>query len=258
MKRILSGILLSLILCVSLSFSQDQEPFDVARMSIGVMGGGGTASGVTYGCPTCAVDLRLEDNAANTTVINDGTGADWVSSTNTSGLTSATHTEGAASFLLTASTNRIYSPANWTSEKFEVTFYMKLESANAPANARGIWEIGSGVLVDTPNSNEISLNRSSGNALRLSMKGAGGTGYTWTSTNWVVDTNWHKYTITVNASTAAWTSVVIIQDTTTLEWDITTLPTAAAVFGALMNFGCSTADREIDAYFDVITVKDNT
>jgi hypothetical protein len=40
----ITTLMMFAIFGASLSFSQDQEPFDVARMSIGVMGGGGTAA----------------------------------------------------------------------------------------------------------------------------------------------------------------------------------------------------------------------
>lgn len=253
-------LILFLLLIPSLLFAQDWQE---ARMNLTVVGGV-TPSGVTYGCPTCDTDLRCEDNAATTVVTNSGTGAAWVAGANTDTLTSTEKVEGSRSFLLqTDSTHYIKSSVNWTSEKFEITFYMKL--VNATPGATQVYLLVSSSLGGTPagspySSNEISLykNSTADTQLRMRMRGAGGTGYEWNSTNgFTNDTAWHKYTITVDASTAPWTSVVVLQDTTTLTWDISTYPTAAATFNNPIWIGTS-GTAESDAYFDVITVKDNT
>jgi hypothetical protein len=104
MKRILLGILFSLILCVSLAFSQDQEPFDVARIPTAVIGGSGgtTAASVAYctGATTCnsppaQCDVLCEDGESSTACHSGGDTNCWNTWTETLG-TDDTITPGSA------------------------------------------------------------------------------------------------------------------------------------------------------------------
>ena len=222
------------------------------------MHGGGSES-EPYGCATCQTYLRCEDNAENTIVTNSGTGDDWIASVNTSSITSMEKIEGASSFLLNASTNRIYSSDNWTSEKLEITFYMKLVSVDPPISyPNTIVSLGLGAVPTSTNNNTFGLIRNLDNVLNFVMRGFGPDGKSWLSTNWEPDTNWHKYTISIDASTSPWTSVVIKQDGMTITWDISELPTNAATFNYPIYFGVTNNDRPPNAYFDVITVEDKS
>ncbi len=131
MKKLILFLLIFLFLLPIPSLAQTCEDCTKeARMSLGIVGGGGpAATGPTY-----LDDLRLDDNAATATVINLGTRGNWAVQSYlthpTSDFHSATVKEGTGSFYfpLVGITWAIGTTA-WSEEKFEVIFWVRFDNA---------------------------------------------------------------------------------------------------------------------------------
>ena len=111
-------------------------------------------------------NLLLDDNAANTTVSNDGTGSDWTAGHNTSTYHSTTTCDSDDTFYLNTNNYYAYSAENWTSEKFEMQFWVRFDS-NSTGTFKLIAQIGDGgsgidlnsfhIRVPSANPDEIEL-----------------------------------------------------------------------------------------------------
>lgn len=239
-------IVLFVLLLASSGWCQKGVTISGASLS-----GAGVVAAASY-----VYDLKCEDNAASTTVTNDGTGADATAGNNTSVIHSADAYAGSGAFdLFPAATNyNVYTP-NWTSEKFEIVWAMKLKD-DTPADHEWYVHIGDGD--SSVESNEVHLYRltSAATQVKLAMKGNGGTTATWTSTNFTNDMNYHVYTLTIDASGTTWTAT-LKQDSTTITWDSSTGPDTAAVFNAPIYFGKGGAYIG-KIVIDSITIKDNS
>lgn len=202
-------------------------------------------------------DLLLDDNAATTAVANTGTsGLNWVANvaTNTLYNDSIYPVGSASSFFFGAAYNHIKSGENWTSEKFETTFYIRHTSAVAAVSGP-IMQIGNGD--HTISANEFYIRRSIGSdEFYICAQGATGSSSCQLTTDYnpVADT-WYKLTVTVDATTNPW-SIVLKRDETTITM-AGSFAADAATFNSKMWLG---ADLSVasNAYFSTLKVVDQT
>lgn len=237
MKRILLFTLLAIsLICFT-------------RSDAGVIMKAGTAAGPTY-----VHNLPCTDNAANTVVTNNGTGANWTASVNTDTFGDGT------SFLMDANNDNAVSAANWTAEKLIITWDM--DHVNATASGTEYH-----VLIDdgdfTVEQNEFILYRSDGSdefTFRSYGNGDGERKYKVTTDN-TGDTNWHEYILTIDATASPWGVVLEKCDEdgsncVTLSWGAWDGNSSAAVFNNPLYI--ANGSNEPKTYYKDFRVQDNS
>jgi hypothetical protein len=209
--------------------------------------------------PTYLEDCLLDDNAASTVVSNDGSNSDWVSSRNTSLLTSAqAHGScNSASFYFDTADDNAIGADNITSEQLQVIFYIRFDNATAAAREL-LWGIGD--ADDTTETNEIYIKRDiSTDELRICVQGNTGATECDSSSDFnpSADT-WYKITVNIDASTTPWT-ISVLRDATTLTWDDPSPwgSSELAVFASPPHIGSADA-HDPDIYICGVTIEDTT
>jgi hypothetical protein len=159
------------------------------------------AAGVTY-----VHELSMEDNAASTVVVNDGTASNWTAGANTSTFSTTTSTEGSRAFDCDASTEWAYAGDNWTSEQFTVTFYYYPDAGTA-AGWEVLWGIGDGDQTGLDaEANEVTVyHRQSTDEIFISCNGNSGSvgGKNSTNVDFATST-WIEIELTITAN-SGWT-----------------------------------------------------
>lgn len=184
----------------------------------------GTATSYVY-------ELKCEDNAANDTIANDGTGGNVETLTaDTETITDSTnYQEGSRSFDIDSVTAKFIFADNWTSEEFEVSFYYRPNEATASTYTPLF-------LLDNdddflPDANDLLLYRDNASTgITVYIQGNSGSAVKRTSSNisWTADT-WYEVILTVDATANPWVISVKVGGTTA-TWDGSSWGTGAAVF----------------------------
>lgn len=209
-------------------------------------------------------EVNCEDNAANTTVVNSGTGSNWTAGVNTSTITDAVnYKQGSRSFFLDASGEYAKGEDNVTSEYIRLEMWWMPNYETASGN-EVIWSLGDGdALIEA---NEFRLQRNNGSE-EFTFYGYGNTG-DWGSkatTDFTAigaaDT-WYKLRLTVDARSNDWTIAVAYStngtDFTdlTLEGSWSNATPQAAVFNNDLYFGWTS--NVMNANVDQFTLEDLT
>ncbi len=183
-------------------------------------------------------NIPCTDDAANTIVTNNGTGAAWVASHNTEDLTS-----GGTMFVLNTNSEYIKSAENWTAEKLTITWNEDLLRAESITIEIHIVN-GDGSNNDAIN--KFFLSRASGtDEWQFQAHGATGTLQTKETTDFTGDITPHDYILIVDASVSPW-NVTLSVDGTLLTWGAWDGNPAVAEFNSLIFFG-TTSIFEPDA-----------
>ena len=208
-------------------------------------------------------ELLLNDNAANTTVVNTGTGSDWTASENTSGLHSATAKEGSGSFNFTATGQHIKSNENWTGQNIALTFWWRPEDTTAFITER-IFALAAVNGTSAPSYNEFYFERASGsNQFKIAASGATVYNTNISTTDFSPSAGtWYFIKLVVDCSASPWDIYVgyntdgsdIFTELTFGSWSATP---DAATFNAPLWFGCS-GGFMTDALIDYAQIWDPT
>lgn len=244
MKKIISSLLLMFVLVSPL------HAFNPLEVCSGAVASGGET--------TYIHNVLLDDDAANTTVSNDGTGSDWTASENTSGLHSATSYGGAGSFYLDTNSQYFYSADNITTEVFETQFWWRFDNATAAAN-ECMFQIGDGGT--GPITNGFMMLRVSGSD-ELTFYGSTGVTRTNATSDFAPSADtWYKFKIELDADQAAW-GLTVSYSANGADWTELTLDgwsgdCGAATFASPAYIG-TTGNWEPDAYVEQVTIEDTT
>jgi hypothetical protein len=191
--------------------------------------------------------IPCTDNAASTVVTNNGSGANWVASVNTSTIYSALN---GGQFLLNANTEHIKSADNWVEEKVTITFSLDLVSATAVA-VELHFGLGDGNASIT--ANEFWLYRTAASdEWYFRGKGAAVDGIKST-TDFTGDTNLHDYKLIIDATKSPW-EVDLYVDNVKLSWGAWSANPDVATFNSLIFYG-ETGNLEPDAGVQNITMR---